>query len=253
MAVKKVTPAAVSRRIAPPKPPLVPSRTGQMTQPLPKGMYRPTAGQTVGDITKRYGTTASQLAALNPGYKMSAGFGAKANPLRVRSYAPGKSAAPVKKIIPPATSPPAATVAPDAPPDINQWLGSDLAYQDYASMAGKNQSDFLSSLTSRRGNEATTRDQALRNLAEQNPKNREALQEEYASRGLTESGIYGNALTDLSNQYAKSQTDVGSTYTKSMADLTEEEQGYNAEAAAQLSAARQAAIRRRAAKYGLEE
>lgn len=244
----KVTPSAVKRRISPaPKPPMVPNKTGQMTKPVPAGYYRPTAGQTVGQITKKYGLTAQQLATLNPGYKMSAGFGANANPLKVRGYAKPLPGAP--KVTP---TQPAPNPTPAGPMTTDQWLGQDTDYQDYLSKAGYNQASFLSDLTSKRNTAATTQAEALRTLALQDPKNRESQSEDYAARGMSQSGVYANALQNLSSQYAQKQGDIGRAYTDTTAGYDQDVQGYNQDAANLLTEAQKAALRRRAAKYGLE-
>jgi hypothetical protein len=268
MATTKPTTGAIQRRVvkvaAPPvvkkpPPPAVPNRTGQVQTTVPKtpaGYYKPGAKDTSATISKKYGITPQQLSTLNPGYKMSAGFGPKANLLKVRGYAKPLPGAPKVAPTQPAPNPATATgVDANKPPNlsIEEWLGLDQGYGEFQSSAGLNKSQFLESLTRQRNEAGTTKEQALRDLALQNPKNRESLSEEYAARGMSESGVMGNALYELSNQYNKQQGDVNSAYTKTLADLDEEEQGYNFDAEQALTAAKQAAIRRRAAKYGLEE
>jgi hypothetical protein len=79
----------------------------------------------------------------------------------------------------------------------------------------------------------------------------EDLENDYASRGLLQSGVYGSAYSDLENDYKRRQTDLDTARTNFLANLGTGLKNFQSEQGLTAEKARQEAIARRAAKYNL--
>lgn len=77
------------------------------------------------------------------------------------------------------------------------------------------------------------------------------LENDYASRGLLKSGVYGTAYSDLENDFKRRQTDLDTARANFLANLQTGFGNFQTEQQTVAEKARQEAIARRAAKYGL--
>jgi hypothetical protein len=77
------------------------------------------------------------------------------------------------------------------------------------------------------------------------------LQNDYASRGMLQSGVYGTAYSDLENEYKNRQTALDTARTNFLANLGNEATNFAGEQRDVLERAKQEAYARRLAKYNL--
>jgi hypothetical protein len=77
------------------------------------------------------------------------------------------------------------------------------------------------------------------------------LENDYASRGLLQSGVYGKAYADLENDFKRRQTDLDTGRTNFLANLASGQKNFTTEQQLAMEKARQDAIARRAAQYGI--
>jgi hypothetical protein len=148
--------------------------------------------------------------------------------------------------IAPVTQPP-----PPAPPSIDEWLGGDSTFQSQNNALSKAWADYQNNAklqTDQYTNQYNTnKDQ----LGKQKIIDQSALEDDYASRGLMNSGLYGKAFTDFTNDYATKFTNLDTAKSDFLANLLAAQQGFQSDQQVQTDKARQDAINRRAAQYGL--
>jgi hypothetical protein len=79
----------------------------------------------------------------------------------------------------------------------------------------------------------------------------EAMQDEFASRGLLKSGLFGEAQGDYQTDWQSQMKQLQQGQSSLLADLLSQRTNYGREQDLARESARQDAIRRRASKYGL--
>lgn len=137
------------------------------------------------------------------------------------------------------------------PPSEDQYLGGDSTYQDQTSQLRKAYAAYLSNQQMDNGNNEQSYQGSLRDLAARQQQDTVGLNDDFASRGLTNSGLYGQAFSDLQNRYDTNRS-----------GLAQGRQGYQANQASELSDytdqqntttlnAKQEALARRASKYNI--
>lgn len=167
--------------------------------------------------------------------------------------------APVQSAIPRVSTGPtgsysARPVAPMAvnpgPIDINSWLGTDTDYQNNIRNLQLALSNFNSDVTRRQGLVGTdfaTNEHALEAQKVQDLKNLEA---DWAGRGLLRSGLYADAVGNYNTEWDQRASDLASSRDNALAQLLQEQQAFSTQQSLDTQAAREAAIRRRAASLG---
>jgi hypothetical protein len=136
-------------------------------------------------------------------------------------------------------------------PSVDSYLRGDSTYLQQQSQFSKTLADFLA-------NEGTNKNKlnmdfqtAGRALGDQRTTDLQNLMEDFASRGLLKSGEYGTAVGDYNKGYGQRVTDLGTQHTNQLNDLTQQEAQFRREQTLQNQTARQQALQRRAAKYGV--
>jgi hypothetical protein len=160
------------------------------------------------------------------------------------SVRPGSSGKYSRPMAPPAES-------SGAIPDINAFLSGDSGYQQQLREFAKALSDFTADVTRRRG--SLTSDYTVSNKALNDQKMRDlkSLEEDYGSRGLLRSGLYGTAVGDYNKEFGERSSDLLRRQNEALASLTQEQGQFGSQLDLQKLAAREAAIRRRAEGYGV--
>lgn len=169
----------------------------------------------------------------------SAPVSAKSIPNRTASPAVGNSSTGV--------------ISPTAPvqPSVDEWLANDAAYKtqsdaltkawaDYQAQKGLSESQYRTDYTSKVNDLSKTRD-----LAGQD------LENDYAARGMLNSGQYAKAYTDYTTEYDNRQKQLDTGLSDFLANLLSQSQNYKSEQDLTAEKAKQDAIARRAASLGM--
>jgi hypothetical protein len=136
-------------------------------------------------------------------------------------------------------------------PNINSYLGTDSTYQGIVSGSKRSLADFLSELGRRRG-ESTTQFNDTRGSMERDRTQRlDEMRDEFASRGLIQSGLYGEEQGRFQQQFTDQMNALQKQQAALLADLLSQETNYKREQELALEAARQDALARRAAKFNI--
>jgi hypothetical protein len=135
------------------------------------------------------------------------------------------------------------------PPDINSYLGTDSVYQNAVSGGKRSLADFLSELNRRKGEATTQYNTTLGGMERDRVQQLDDLRQEFASRGLINSGLYGEEQGKFQKQFSEQQNALGQQQTSLLADLMSQQTNYSREQQMALQAAKQEALARRAAKY----
>lgn len=157
------------------------------------------------------------------------------------SSPPSYSAGPVPSVTPPAPK----------PQSIKEWLAGDDVYQQALRGSKRSLTDFLSELTRRRGEANTMFGQTTEQMEIDRERQLEALRNEFASRGLIHSGVYANEQSEFQEDFLRQMEQLEQAQGSLMNDLLSQETNYKREHQLALEAARQEALARRAARYGI--
>lgn len=141
--------------------------------------------------------------------------------------------------------------AKPAAPSLASYLGTDSVYQSAVRGGKRSLADFLSELGRRRGEAGTQFNQTKGSMERDRVQQLADLENEFASRGLINSGLYGEEQGRFQNQFAEQMRALQQQQTALLADLLGQEKNYRRESDLALEQARQEAIARRAAKFNL--
>lgn len=143
------------------------------------------------------------------------------------------------------------TASAGAIPDINAFLGSDSSYQDQLRQFAQALSDMQADVTRRRGSLTSNYDTSSKALADQRVKDLADMEADYGARGLLRSGLYAKAQGDYETEYGNRVTDLTNQENDALSQLDQQLSQYQTQQQLQEQAAREAAIARRAAQYGV--
>lgn len=178
-----------------------------------------------------------------------------AGPSNVAVKKPTPLTTPSKAVPKPAAKPAPTPAKPDpvvpAQQSIEDWLAGDTTYQDQQAQLRKAYAEFVSNQNLDKNNYETNYAQQLRNLQTSKDKGFADLENDYASRGLLQSGVYGQAYSDLQNQFDTQQSDMETARAQYESNLAAALAGFQGDQDTTLTAAKQEAIARRAAKLNL--
>lgn len=143
------------------------------------------------------------------------------------------------------------SAAPKAPkaPSLASYLGTDSVYQGAVRGGKRSLADFISEMNRRRGEAGTQFNQTKGSMERDRTQQLEALRDEFASRGLIQSGLYGQEQGRFQEQFNTQMTSLGQQQAALLADLLSQQKNYQRENDLSLEAAKQEALQRRAARY----
>lgn len=140
---------------------------------------------------------------------------------------------------------------PPAPPSIEDFLGLDTGYLGQMQSLQKALSDFQAGQLQQRNQFDVQNTQQLRDLGIQQEQQQKSLQEDFAARGLANSGAFANALGDLNQGFLGQQTALNDGRASFMSQLEQALADFQAQQNMATQTARQDAINRRAEKFNL--
>lgn len=138
---------------------------------------------------------------------------------------------------------------PPMPPSINAYLGTDSVYQSALSGGKRTLADYLSELGRRRGEATTQYNQTRAGMERDRTQQLADLENEFASRGLINSGLYGEEQGRFQKQFTDQLNALGQQQTGLLADLMAQQKNYQREYDLAIQQAKQEALARRAAQY----
>lgn len=152
-----------------------------------------------------------------------------------------------------------ATGAPSGPPaggpgpvpDINSFLSGDSSYQDQLKQFANALSLFNADVGRRRGGLETDYASSQKAMNDQKGIDLNNLEADYGARGVLRSGLYGKAVGDYNNEFNTRMTDLTTKEKDALAGLSQEGTRFTSQQQLQQEAAKQDAIRRRAAQFGI--
>lgn len=133
------------------------------------------------------------------------------------------------------------------PLSLEQWLSKDSDYQSQLSQFGKTWADFLADVGVRKARTGTDYELGKKNMADQRTRDLESLKNDYASRGLLQSGLYGERVGQYETDYNKNVADLETQRQRLLQDIGTEQTNFQREQTLEKQRARQAAAARRAA------
>lgn len=132
-----------------------------------------------------------------------------------------------------------------------KWLAGDTTYQQQLANFNKSKSDYESQYKRQKG--ITTRDfaETLRSMNRQGVTDRDDQQNDFAGRGILRSGVFAKALGDYNTEFNSKIKNLNTGKSDKLGDLSMQRTNFQRQLKLESDAARQDALRRRAAKLGI--
>ncbi len=140
---------------------------------------------------------------------------------------------------------------PPKPPSLKSYLAKDSTYQQAVRGGKRSLADFLSELGRRRGESVTQFNQTRGSMERDRVQQLDDLKQEFASRGLIQSGLYGQEQGNFQKKFTEQLTALQQQQASLLADLLSQQTNYKRENDLALEAARQEAILRMTQQYNL--
>ncbi|HEY9259031.1 hypothetical protein [Chitinophaga sp.] len=133
----------------------------------------------------------------------------------------------------------------------DKWLAGDTTYQQQLANFLKSQKDYDSQYNRQTG--ITKRDYAetTRSMNRQGAQDRDDQQNDFAGRGILHSGVFAKALGDYNTEFNAKLKNLQTGQTDKLGDLGMQRTNFQRQLKLERDAARQDALRRRAAKLGI--
>jgi hypothetical protein len=138
---------------------------------------------------------------------------------------------------------------PKPPPSVGSYLGTDSVYQNSLRGSKRSLTDFLSETGRRRGEAGTQFKQTSASMERDRTRQLDELRQEFASRGLIQSGLFGEEQGKFQQQFTDQMTALQQQQAALLADLLGQETNYKRENDLANEQAKQEALLRRASKY----
>ena len=142
-----------------------------------------------------------------------------------------------------------ATPRTPSAPSIGSYLGTDSVYQTGLSGNKRSLADYLSELGRRRGEATTQFNQTKGSMERDRTRQLKDLENEFASRGLIQSGLYGEEQGRFQQQFTDQMNALSQQQAALLADLLAQQRNYQRENDLANQQLKQEALARRAAKY----
>jgi hypothetical protein len=132
-----------------------------------------------------------------------------------------------------------------------KYLAGDTTYQQQLANFNKSKSDFQAQFN--RQNSIIKRDfgETGRSMKRQAAQDREDQQNNFAGRGILKSGVFAKALGDYNTEFNAKWKNLLSGQSDKLGDLNMQRTNFLRQLKLESDAARQDALRRRAAKLGI--
>jgi len=136
-------------------------------------------------------------------------------------------------------------------PALDTYLKSDAAYQNQLRVFAQALAEFQSGQQRTTASDNTSWQGATRQLGEQKVKDLAGIMNDFASRGMLKSGLYGQGVADYSKTYQNNLNDLNTGHSNALRDLSTAKTNFQKDQAIQTAQARADAAARRAAQFGL--
>jgi hypothetical protein len=148
---------------------------------------------------------------------------------------------------PPVGNTPSGTIAASVPPPVSEqdYLAHDTAFQSQNNAYTKALQDYAAQMAAEQGKYNGEFEAQNKQLGLDRTNNVTNLRDDYASRGLINSGVFGDALGDLNTKFDTSAADLARAKQAYMDDLSTGQNNFKTTQAALLEKARQEALQRR--------
>lgn len=132
-----------------------------------------------------------------------------------------------------------------------KWLAGDTTYQQQLANYNKSKGDYQSQYKRQLG--ITNRDYAetTRAMNRQGVTDRSDQQNDFAGRGILKSGVFAKALGDYNTDFNAKMKNMATGQSDKVGDLSMQRTNFLRQLKLESDAARQDALRRRAAKLGI--
>lgn len=137
------------------------------------------------------------------------------------------------------------------PPSLSKYLGMDSVYQNAVRGGKRSLNDFLSEMTRRRGEAGTQFNQTKSSMEHDRTTQLDSLRDEFASRGLIQSGLYGDEQGKFQQKFSEQMGALSQQQASLLADLLGQEKNYRRENDLAIEQAKQEALLRRSQKYNI--
>lgn len=144
----------------------------------------------------------------------------------------------------------AAPPAP-SPMSINDWLGQDSAYISQKGALAKALADYQAQMGKQQTQYEGGYKNNLRDLGINKTRSMDDQQNDFASRGLLFSGVYGQDASKLVNDFSRRESDLALNRSNWLDNLATDFSNFKDQQQLTEEKAKQDAIARRAAQYGL--
>lgn len=162
-----------------------------------------------------------------PVYNSGGGGGVSRAPRSTPTGSPGKIQ-PVKK-----------------PMSLTDWLTKDSEYQNQLRQFGKTWSSFIADLGVRKGRVGQDYQLGQKQMATQKERDLKSMQDDFASRGMLQSGLYGDRLGKYEQDFQTNLTGLGRQNSQLLQDIATEQGNFKREQDLEKERARAAAAKRR--------
>lgn len=140
---------------------------------------------------------------------------------------------------------------PPKPPSIEEWLAGDTTWMSSQDAMQKALADYQAEMERNKAQYQTEFDMNVANLGQSRESALTDLENDYAGRGLINSGLYADSTSELMSDYDARQAALESGRSNFLADILSQFQNFQSEQDLARTSARQDAINRRAQKFGL--
>lgn len=140
---------------------------------------------------------------------------------------------------------------PPAPPTLEAFSAKDSTYQSQLSALKKALADYLAQQGQSKTQYLTSYGADKKTLGENRTQGLSDLENDYASRGLLQSGLYADSLSDLNADFDKRQAALDQARAAFLAQQTNDLTNFKSEQQIAQQKALQEAAARRAAQYGI--
>lgn len=136
-------------------------------------------------------------------------------------------------------------------PGINKYLAGDTTYNDQTSQLRAQLEKFKTDNASQQSMVGQDFQTALQKMMSQRDSDLGNIQNDFAARGLLNSGLYTDAVGKYNTDYESQKGDLQTGEQRSLSQLLADLSNYQTENSSGMTAAQQDAIRRRAQQYGI--
>lgn len=139
---------------------------------------------------------------------------------------------------------------PPKPPSEKEWLAGDSTYQDQQSEYTRALQEFIARIGEREGEIKEDAKLALAANARNRTQGLNNNAEDFASRGLINSGLFADSSEKMSDRYNESKGAIETNRSRGLGSLADERSNYEREVELGRNNARRSALQRMAAQYG---